>query len=223
MKTPVIVVNFKGYLEIGGEKGISLAKLCEAVSLETRHSIVIAPQMVDLALTVKSVNIPVFAQNIENVKAGSCTGSVTPEGVAACGAVGTLLNHSEHRIKLADIDALIQRARAQNLETIVCTNNLAVTKACTALGPNYVAIEPPELIGGDISVTTADPEIVKNAVLEVKNSNPTVGVLCGAGVKTGEDVRIAIELGTEGVLLASGVTKAADAKAVLLDLVNGLK
>jgi triosephosphate isomerase len=222
MNTPVVVVNFKGYLEVGGEKGIALAKVCESVAAETSKSIVIAPEMVDLALTVKSVSIPVFAQTLDNVKPGSCTGSITPESVAACGALGTLLNHSEHRLRLADIEALIQRAKTQNLESILCTNNLSVTQACASLGPDYIAIEPPELIGGDISVTTADPEIVGNAVKLVKDINPQVGVLCGAGVKTSEDVRSAIELGTEGVLLASGVTKAADPKAVLLDLVGGL-
>jgi len=47
-------------------------------------------------------------------------------------------------------------------------------------------------------------------------------VLCGAGISTGEDVKAAIGLGTEGVLLASGVVKSADPKAVLLDLVSGI-
>jgi triosephosphate isomerase len=221
MKTPVVVINFKAYSEVCGEAGINLAKICEQVSVETGHSIVIAPQMVDLAKMVNNLSIPVFAQNIDNMKVGSSTGHVTPESVAGCGAVGTLINHSEHRLKLADIDALIQRARALGLETIVCTNNLTVTRACAELNPNYVAIEPPELIGGDISVTSADPDIVKNAVDEVLKINQTVGVLCGAGVKTSEDVRKALELGTDGVLLASGVTKAADPKSALLDLVSG--
>ena len=223
MRTPAIVVNFKGYNEVCGEKGISLAKVCSEVASETGKSIIIAPQMVDLGLIVKNINIPVFAQHIDNVKPGSCTGSVTPESVAACGAKGTLLNHSEHRLKLADIEELIQRARSHKLETILCTNNLEVTRAGTVLKPDFVAIEPPELIGGDISVTTADPEIVKNAVIEVKKISTEVGVLCGAGVKTSEDVRKAIELGTQGVLLASGVTKAADPKAVLMDLAAGLE
>ena len=218
----MIVVNFKGYLEVAGDKGLDLAKICDVVAQETGRSIVIAPQQVDLALSVKTVNIPVFGQHIDHVKPGSCTGHVTPESLAGAGAMGTLINHSEHRLKLADIDALVQRARALNLKTIVCTNNLAVSKACAPLGPDFIAIEPPELIGGDISVTTADPEIVKHAVAEVKALNPDVGVLCGAGVKTGDDVKMAIEFGTQGVLLASGVTKAADPKSALMDLISGL-
>ena len=43
-----------------------------------------------------------------------------------------------------------------------------------------------------------------------------------AGVKNGADVAAALELGASGVLLASGVTKANDPKAVLNDLVSSI-
>ena len=95
-------------------------------------------------------------------------------------------------------------------------------KALAALGPTMIAVEPPELIGGDISVTTADPEIVSGTANLVKSVNPDVRVLCGAGVKNGDDVAMAIQLGTEGVLLASGVTKANDPQGILADLVSKL-
>src|SRR3989442_1266063 len=90
------------------------------------------------------------------------------------------------------------------------------------LSPEYIAIEPPELIGGDVSVTTANPEIVSGAVERIRAANPNVGVLCGAGVKSRKDVAKALELGTVGVLLASGVVKAKDPEAALRDLVKGL-
>ena len=54
----------------------------------------------------------------------------------------------------------------------------------------------------------------------VKEVNPNVRILCGAGVKNGQDVATAISLGAEGVLLASGVTKANDPESVLSDLVS---
>ncbi|MBO5600664.1 MAG: triose-phosphate isomerase, partial [Candidatus Methanomethylophilus sp.] len=95
-------------------------------------------------------------------------------------------------------------------------------KILAKFAPDYIAVEPPELIGGDISVTTADPSIVKNTVEQVKAVNPAIRVLCGAGVKNGKDVAAALSLGAEGVLLASGVVKAADPRAVLRDIVSGL-
>ncbi|MCK4735949.1 MAG: tryptophan synthase subunit alpha, partial [Methanophagales archaeon] len=72
------------------------------------------------------------------------------------------------------------------------------------------------------AVSKVDPGIVENTVKEVKEVDVESIVLCGAGVTNGEDVRAAIELGADGVLLASGVVKAVDPKAVLLDLVSGL-
>lgn len=223
MRLPAIVINFKSYKQAIGENGLTLAKICEQVAKETGTSIIIAPQLVDLALICKEVDIPVFAQHIDNVDVGSCTGHTTAEAIKGAGAEGSLINHSEHRLKIADIDKLVQKCRRIGLETIVCTNNLKTSKACALLNPNFIAVEPPELIGGDISVTTANPEIVQGTVKEIKKINPEVKVLTGAGVKNGEDVKKAIELGTSGVLLASGVVKSDDPKEALLDLISGLK
>lgn len=222
MKKPVIVINFKAYNEVIGKKGLELAKLCELVASQKKVEIVIAPQNVDLGLIAKEVKIPVFAQHADAVEPGSKTGHVTCEALKAIGARGTLINHSEKRLRLADIEFIVRKCKALNLTSLLCTNNLEVSKACAPLAPDLIAIEPPELIGGDIAVTTADPEIVSSAVEEIKKINPKVRVLCGAGVKTGRDVAKALELGTEGVLLASGVVKAKNQKEVLEDLVSGL-
>lgn len=88
------------------------------------------------------------------------------------------------------------------------------------MGPNYVAIEPPELIGSGIPVSKSEPEIVENSVKAAKNVNPDVKVLCGAGIGKHEDYVTAMDLGAEGVLLASGVVKAKDPKAALEELVG---
>jgi len=222
-RRPVIVVNFKTYREASGVSAVEIALLCEEVSSESGTSIVIAPPMLDLAMVAKSVKIPVFAQHLDPVESGASTGRTTIENAKASGAEGTLVNHSERRLKLAVIHEIIHRCDALQLETIACTNNVPESKACAAMEPTYVAIEPPELIGGDVSVTTANPSIISEAVSAIKTINGRVGVLCGAGVKNGRDVAKAIELGTDGVLLASGVVKAKDRRAVLRDLASGFK
>ena len=223
IKKPAIVVNFKTYQEASGRAALDLARLCEQVAFETGASIIVAPPMLDLALVASSVKIPVFAQHLDSVPSGSTTGHITVENAKASGAQGTLVNHSERRIKVAEIQDIIDRSRGASLATIVCTNNLAVSKACAAMEPDFVAIEPPELIGGDVSVTTANPKIVSDTVKSIRTISGRVGVLCGAGVKNGKDVEKAIELGTDGVLLASGIVKAKDRLAVLVDLVSGLR
>jgi triosephosphate isomerase len=222
LKTPVIVLNVKTYNEATGNKALDIASLMDKISKETGASMAIAVQATDISLCAKNVSIPVFAEHIDPIKPGSHTGWTLPEAVKAAGAVGTLINHSEHQLKHADIDICITRAKELSLDHIVCSHNIASSKQIAAFSPNFIAVEPPELIGGDISVTTADPGIVSGTVNEVRKVDEKVKVLCGAGVKNGKDVAKALELGSDGVLLASGVVKADDKEKVIRDLVSGL-
>lgn len=222
MKTPLVIVNFKAYRQAMGKEGLKLARICEKVSWDTGHAVAVAPSMADLALVAREVQIPVLAQHCNNLPAGSFTGWVPVEAVTAVGATGTLLNHAERRLELSDLEALVRKCEAFGLESVVCSDNLTVARACAALGPRFVAIEPPELIGGKVSVTSAEPKVVSGAVKAIREVNEDVGVLCGAGVKTGEDVAAALKLGTSGVLLASGVVKAKKPQAALEELLTGL-
>jgi triosephosphate isomerase len=221
--TPVIVINYKAFPESFGPAGLDLSRLCDEIARKSGASIVVCPPVSDLYCIQTELGIPVWGQAADPVEPGGRTGHVTLEMLQNVGAEGLLVNHSERRLQMADIEWLTARARKLKLDTCICTNNTAVSRACAALGPDFVAVEPPELIGGEISVTTADPEVVRSSVEAVRKIDPGVKVLCGAGVKNGRDVRRAIELGAEGVLLASGVVKAKDKRATLLDLVSGLK
>ncbi len=220
--TPIILVNFKTYSEATGRKAVELAKNCEKTSLETEISVGVAPQFVDIPPIVKAVSIPVFSQHIDPIKFGSSTGHILPEAVKEAGAVGTLINHSERRLRLADMDAAIRRTREVGLTSLVCTNNSAVSAAVAALKPDMIAVEPPELIGTGIPVSKAKPEVVSGTVELVKQINPEVVVLCGAGITTGEDVAAALRLGTEGVLVASGIVKAKNPYKVLMEFAEAI-
>lgn len=223
LKLPVIVLNFKSYRESMGEKGLGLAKICESVAEETGVSIAVAPQQVDLAWIARQVKISCLAQHADALEAGSRTGCVVLEAVKAAGAVGTLLNHSEHPMDIKDIDAAVKQAKRLGLITVVCAKDTHASADLAKLRPYSIAVEPPALIGSGIAVSKADPEIVSNSVQAVKRIDRKIAVLCGAGITTGEDVRAAIELGTEGVLLASGVAKAKNPKEALLDLAGGMR
>jgi len=219
---PLVLINFKAYPQSSGKKGLELAKVAEKVSKETGVSIAVAPQLTDLALIASNVDIPVFSQHADAVDPGSKTGHVTLEAVRDAGAIGTMLNHSERRIRADEIDVIVKKAKNLGLLTVVCANTPEVTAAMAALGPDMVAIEPPELIGTGIPVSKAKPEVVTGAVELVKKVNPQVKVLCGAGITTGEDFEAALKLGTVGVLLASGIVKAKDWEKAILDLVKPL-
>jgi triosephosphate isomerase len=222
LKTPVIVLNVKTYTEATGQKVFDLAMLMDKISKETDTNLAIAVQATDITICTKKVSIPVWAEHIDPIKPGSHTGWTLPEAIKTAGASGTLINHSEHRLKLADIDVCITRAKELELDHIVCSNNVATSKAIATLSPNFVAVEPPDLIGGDISVTTADPNIVSSSVEVVRDVDKNIKILCGAGIKNGKDVSKAIELGADGVLLASGIVKAKDKENVIRNLASGL-
>ena len=219
-RTPIVILNFKTYLESTGKRALELAKISGEVAEETGINVVVSPQHADVWQIAKEVEIPVFAQHVDPVDAGGHTGSILLESMMEAGASGTLINHSEQRMKLADIDAVVKKVKANDMVSVVCTNNVETSAAAATLKPNFVAIEPPELIGSGIPVSKAEPEVVEGTVDVIHQINPDVKVLCGAGISAGEDMRAALDLGAEGVLLASGIILADDPKAALLDLVS---
>ena len=215
---PLILVNFKTYLQSSGKKALELAKICEKVSKETGVCIAVAVQAIDIRMIASNVDIPVFAQHIDPIKPGSNTGQTLVQAVKEAGAIGTLINHSEKRIKLSDIDEIINLAKEFDLFTCVCASTPKIAGAVAALEPDCCATEPPELIGSGISVSTAQPEIITATVDILKKINPKVIPLCGAGITSSEDVKISMELGTKGILIASGIVKAENPEKILKDM-----
>lgn len=228
--TPLIIVNFKTYKEATGENAVKLAKACEAAAKPfcekglSKIKVAVAVQATDISRVASAIDkkiIMVFAQHIDTNGQGKSTGFTTAEAVREAGASGTLLNHAEH--KITDIAKRIATAKAAGLATVVCAANVAEAKMIASLtpSPDYIAVEPPELIGGKVSVSKANPEVVSDSVSAVKSANSGIKVLCGAGVNSGEDVRKALELGTEGILVASSLVLAKDAEKVLMELIAG--
>lgn len=216
-----IMINFKTYSQATGEQARELAAIAAEVQKETGKTISICPQAPDL-FACSQQDITTYAQHFNSESPGGHTGKITLQAIKENGCSGSLINHSENRVDKEEIAKLIHQLREANLQSILCVKDVQEAKEYAKLHPDILAIEPPELIGGDVSVTTANPAIVRDAVLAVQEIDSSIQVLCGAGVKTGEDVAKAIELGAAGVLVASGVTKAPDQKKALLDLAKGL-
>lgn len=212
-----ILVNLKAY----PCDPVAVAAAAGDVADESGVRIAVAPQAAHLE-RVAETGVETWAQHVSPIAHGSHTGSTLAEVVADAGAAGTLINHSERRLKLADIDAAVDAAERAGLRTCVCANNPEQVGAVSALSPDAVAVEPPELIGGDVSVSTADPGIVEDAVAAAAAVDEAVDVYCGAGISSGDDVAAAAKLGASGILLASGVAKAADPRVALEALVSSL-
>ncbi len=221
LRTPVIIVNFKLHPGASGKNAVELAKILDEEARGNDVEIAITVNPLDFHPVKENVSIPVLLQHVDAVEFGSYTGKLNPYLAKEYEVDGLLINHSERRLTIADIDFLVQKARELNLTSVVCTNNARVSGAIAFLNPDFIAMEPPELIGGDISVSKAKPEAITETIEAVKSVR-NVPVLVGAGVKNSEDVRRAIELGAKGILVASGITKAKDPKKAIEDLISGL-
>ena len=220
MSSPLILVNLKTFREGMGSRGHMIANAAQLVARETGITIGIAPSYIDLHPLCHHFAIPVYAQHVDGFEPGAHTGHITADALRAAGAAGSLINHSERRLNLAEIEASVRALQEHKLISVICTNNESTSAGAAALAPEYVAIEPPELIGSGVSVSKANPDIIRRSVAAVHTINPQVKVLTGAGIQSGECVRIAVDLGTDGVLLASSVVKAKDPGAVLRGLVS---
>ena len=221
--TPLILVNFKTYFEGTGKKAIELAKIAEKVSLETNVCICLAPQFTDISLIAHQTSVPVFAQHIDPIIYGSFTGHILPESVKEAGAIGTLINHSERRLKIHNVKLAISRAREINLISVVCAIDPSVIKIAAEIKPEIINVEPPELIGTGISVSKSRPDVVSNTVKLVKQINPKIIVLCGAGITSSEDVSAALKLGAEGISVSSSIVKAKYPYNILLKFAKAMK
>ena len=220
--SPIIIVNLKAYEQGYGANGFDLCKIMEEISIEHNVNLAAAVSAIDLVDFSDNLKIPIFAQHVDGVNYGSHTGSILPEAVRYSGAVGTLVNHAECQMSWDEIEKTINRCKDLDLSTVLCTADLKSSEKGAHLNPDMIAVEPPELIGGDISVSTAKPEIISDTVKIVKKINSNISVLCGAGVKNQNDISKAISLGSQGILLASGVVKSSEPRKVLLDLIKGL-
>ena len=218
---PLFLLNLKAYPSHLGPAAVRAAKLLETLSRESGVASAIAPPLPDLAHVAASVTIPVLAQHVDPGDAGARTGFVPVESVEAAGARGSLVNHSEHPITILDVEDVVRRLATRRLVAVVCAADVPRARRLAETHPPYLAVEPPELIGGDRAVSTAQPEVVSGTVDAVRSVSPQTRVLCGAGVHDRRDVARAIELGAEGILVASAVTRAPDTEKAIRELLAG--
>ncbi len=205
----MFVINFKNYEEIAGENAVRLTKIATEVAKKYEITIAVCPPQ-HLLSEISKISSNVFAQHLDNSKIGSTTGFVIPEIVKKSNAKGSLINHSEHRISPKEIEDLVNRLRNLGMISIVCVQDVKEAQMYAKLNPNYIAIEPPELIGSGKAVSKEKPEIITESVQAVKEANNSTQLLCGAGIVSGEDVSQALKLGAKGILVASGIVKSTD-------------
>ena len=219
MKNPLII-NFKNYEEVSADGAIRLGETARQVAEKLQVEIILAPPHPALALIAKEIEIPVICQHVDDEKMGPSTGFTVPEIAKSYGAIGSLINHSEHRIEMNSIASLVKRLRRLGMVSIVCAQEPQEVVEISTFEPDFIAIEPPELIGSGKAVSKENPTVITKSI---EGAGSRSRIICGAGISDKEDVSKAMELGSQGILVASGVTKATSWDKKITELASGMK
>jgi len=217
----MFIINCKNYEEISGDKIKKFIKIAEQVSKKYKIKIAISPPQHLIGLVANS-SIPILAQHIDDSKIGSTTGYIIPELLKKSKVKGSLINHSEHRISSKEIEKLVVKLKELKMISIVCVKDVAEVKKYLKINPDFIAIEPPELIGSGKAISTEKPDLIQNAARIVNDSKNKTKLLCGAGIVSGEDVAKSIELGSKGILVASGIIKAKNWNKIISEFAKAL-
>jgi len=219
LKNPLII-NFKNYEEISADGAIRLGETARQVAEKIQVEIVLAPPHPVLAMIAKEIEIPVICQHVDDEKMGPSTGFTVPEIAKSYGAIGSLINHSEHRIEMNSIASLVKRLRKLGMVSIVCAQEPQEVVEISTFEPDFIAIEPPELIGSGKAVSKENPTVITKSI---EGAGSRSRIICGAGISDKGDVSKAMELGSKGILVASGVIKATSWDKKITELASGMK
>lgn len=219
IKPPFFEIGPKAYLY--GEEMLKLAKVIDRVAMKYDVDVIVTPQYTDIPLLAQNTErILVFAQHMDYLPVGRGLGSVLPEAVKAAGAVGVMLNHAEKKLTLEEVEKTIRRADEVGLATIVCADTVDELKAIAKLSPNLLVAEPTELIG---TGKTSDSNYVLETIKSVREINPDIMVLQGAGISNGKDVYDVIKLGAQATGSTSGIIKAQNPAEMVEEMLYSLR
>ena len=207
----MIFVNFKTYGQAVGENSPNLFKIIKEVSSSTLVQIVPVVQLIDATKILSATTLAVWSQYLEK----------SAEQLAAMGIKGTFLNHSDHKYqKWDELGRDVENCKKAGLTTMVFAEDIDELKRVLKLKPDFAAYEPKSLIGSTTtSVVEENSSVIKAAYEAVKEVG--VGLIVGAGIHNGVEVKKSLELGAVGVAVATDIVKADDPKKKLLDLVGG--
>lgn len=217
-------MNFKTYPKGTGRAAVELAKVCAEASGEI--PIIPVVQAVDLYQVKQATGEKeVWVQHVDGVGYGQNTGWILPEAIKEAGAEGTFLNHSEHKVledkekEKEQLERSVGRCREAGLKVLIFAADLEELREVLALKPDYVAYEPPELIGSKEHSVAERPEIIFEAAEMVKAAG--VPLLAGAGIHSPQDVRSALVSGAKGVAVARDILEAEDPRSEMVQLLEG--
>lgn len=219
LKPPFFEIVTKSYLF--GDDVLGLALAADAASKKYDVDIIFTTPIVELRRVAEATErIFVFAPHMDSIVPGRGIADILPESLVAAGARGVVLNHSEKPLSLSVLAQTIRRADEVGLATIVFADTAAESAAVAELGPNIIVAEPTGLIG---TGQTSDMDYVTAAIRAIKDVDPDIFVLQGAGISSGEDVYRVIRAGAEATGASSGIAKAKNRDAMVDEMIGAMR
>ena len=214
----MLIINFKTYKEATGKNALLLAQIAEDVSQRVGLEIIVVPQPTDIFQIKKSTGIEIWAQHLDDIDPGRHTGWISPFALSRVGATGVLINHSEHRLSLEEIEKRVKYAKKYGLKTLVLTNSVDEAKEINLMEPDYIGFEKEELIEGEVSIVELEGAKIEEILDQIDRP-----LIIGSGINEEDDIKESLKIGAKGVILASAVIKAQNIEEKLTKLAEAYK
>lgn len=218
VRSPFLIVNPKAYLT--GSELMKLAYLTDELAGEFDIDVVFTAQHIDLrSVVTETTNLCVTAQHVDPIVPGRGMGHILAEGLAEAGVKAVVLNHAEHPLTLADLDATMRRCEEVGLATIVCADSDLQCRAVADLDPSGMICEPTANIGtGQMDAG----DYIERTTQIVKNVDPSILVVQAAGVSRGADITRVLQQGADCSGGTSGIIKHPDWREILTEMFQAL-
>jgi len=211
----IIAINFKNY-----KKGEGVLNLARKINNILGKAIVAVPTS-EIKEISKKTNLEVYAQHIDFQSGNKNTGFILPESIKSDGAKGTLINHSEHKLSIKEIEKSVLRCKNLGLSSIVFAGSKSEYRKIISFRPNAIAYEDEKLISSGKSITKSEPEEIREFTNRLKRTK--IIPLCGAGIHSAEDCIEAKNLGCKGVVISSAIANSKNPQVLLKELKRVIK
>lgn len=209
----MILLNFESYENGLGNNAVLIAKYAEDISRKLNVSILLAPQFFDLSEVTRSVNIPVYAQHVDNLEGERFTGKVIPKNAFRIGCKGTILDST--KLSYDELVSTVEKCKDVGLKVIIRSTSLHQMEMMKTLLPDYHLFHPSEADENKFRIQTDGRALLEQS-LAVGGKNM---LWCG-GIETEKDIEGIIRFGVAGVVLSWQVILSRNPRKVIHDFAS---
>ena len=218
IKTPTLGVNAKSYM--WGKELLDIALYCEKIAVQNDITVTLNTPFLDIyRISQHCPHVIINAQGVDPIGACGKMGGIVPEALVEAGADVVIINHAARPMTLNEVVKTVKRCKELGLYTFVCADTIDEVKMIATLHPTGIICEETSHIG---SGKTSDVSYIETTTKAIKEYDPNIMVMQGAGIKSADDIYRNISLGSESGGGASGVFCSGDPKKAIDNFLQGI-